>query len=114
MQICRGGSELDPTTEEDWYWLRKPAPGVLLLQPPITTGPLSAPLGSTAATLSTAPTDYTGANLSVANWFLKVGTHADIFRVSAHTSGSTALTLDGAFTGTTVIGSDYTLFLIDY
>src|SRR5262245_44852830 len=65
MQICRGGAEIDPGVSEDWYWLRNDRPGVLILQPPITTLTVNATLGSTSATLSAAPTDYTAANISV-------------------------------------------------
>jgi hypothetical protein len=114
FQICRGGSELDPNMNEDWAWLRKPSPGVLILQPPVTTGTVSVTLGSVDATLTDAPIDYAGGSLSVANWFIKVSTHPDIFRVSTHTAGGTALTLDSVYTGTTDSAATYTLFLTDY
>lgn len=113
-QICRGGSELVPSIKEDWTWLRKASPGVIILTPPITAGTITATLGSTAATLTTVPTSYTGANISVATWLLKVGQHPDLCHVSAHTAGATALTLDAAFTGSTGAGQSYTLFKVDY
>lgn len=113
-QVCRGGSELDPDVVENWAWLRKASPGVLILQPPITAGTITATLGSATATLTTVPTNYAGTALSVANWFLRIGNHPDTFKVSAHTSGVATLTLDSVFTGATVSDQSYTLFLTDY
>ena len=114
MQLCRGGAELVPTIHEDWAWLRKPAPGVLIIEPPITAGTASVTLGSASVTLSTTPVNYASSNLSTATWFFRVTGHPDIFRVSAHTSGTTSLTLDSVYTGTTASAASYTLFRTDY
>ena len=114
MQLCRGGSELVPTIHEDWSWLRKPSPGVLIIEPPITTGTASVTLGSTSVTLSTTPTNYAGSNLSVATWYFRVTGHPDVFKVASHTSGTTSVTLDAAYTGTTNTAASYTLFRTDY
>lgn len=114
MQICRGGSELVPECREDWAWLRKSSPGVLILQPPITTGTVTATLGSSSITFSTVPTNYTGSNLSVAKWFLRVDGNPDIFKIATHTSGTTSAILDSVYTGVSGSGQGYTLFLTDY
>lgn len=114
MQICRGGSELEPSIYEDWSWLRKATPGLILVQPPITAGTVSVTLGNTSVTLSTTPQNYLASNISVANWFFKVEGHPDVFKVSAHTSGATSVTLDGVYTGATAATAGYTLFLTDY
>lgn len=113
-QLCRGGAELDPTINEDWVWLRKNTPGLILLQPPITTLTATATLGSTSVTLSAAPTNYAGSNLDLDNWCIRFGTHPDTFRVASHTAGATAVTLDGVYTGTTQTLGACTLFLTDY
>jgi hypothetical protein len=114
MQICRGGAEVDPGLAEDWAWLRKPLPGVLVLSPPMTAGTVAVTQGSAAATLSQVPVNYVGIPVSAVNWFLKITSEPDIVRVIAHTPGTTALTLDAAFTGDTAATAGYTLFLTDY
>lgn len=114
MQICRGGAELAPGVSEDWHWLRKPSPGTILLQPPITTLTATVNLGATSVTLSGNPQNYLASNISVANWFFRVDNHPDIFKVSAHTSGTATLTLDGVYTGANVSAGACTLFLSDY
>lgn len=113
-QLCRGGAELDPEINEDWVWLRKNKPGVLIIQPPITTLTATATLGSTSVTLSAAPTNYAGSNLSIANWFLQFGTCPDVFRANSHTSGTTSVTLDSVYTGTSQTLGDVNIFLTDY
>lgn len=106
--LVLGGGEVDPEINEDWWWARKHPPGVLNLTPEITTGTISATNNSTSATLTSAPTP------SVAGYFLRIGDHPDIFRISAHTAATTALTLDAAFTGETISGATYSLFRSEY
>jgi hypothetical protein len=113
LQICAGGTELNPGMKEDWVWLRKSFPGVLILVPPITAGTVTVTRGSATATLSTIPVDYAGVPISVATWFLKVTSEPDIVRIAAHTVGTTSLTFDAAFTGHSAVAG-YTLFQVDY
>lgn len=104
FQVCRGGSELKPDLNEDWYWLRKPSPGLISLHPPISAGTVTVTLGSLTATLTTAPTDN-GVNYSVVNQLIRFGSQTDIYRIAAHTSGTTTLTLDTVYLNPAQVGS---------
>lgn len=107
-QICRGGAEILPGIHEDWVWLRKATPGIVILQPPITTGTVTATQGSSSITFSSGPvadSDY---------WSIRIGTDPSIYHIAAHTAGGTAATLDSTFTGTSGAGQSYTLFKSDY
>ncbi len=106
LQLCRGGAELNPAINEDWYWLRKSTPGILALHPPVSTGTATVTENSTAVTLTTVPTDN-GVNFSVVNQIIRFGTQSDIYRIAAHTSGSTSLTLDGVYLADNASGLDY-------
>lgn len=106
--ICSGGSEIDPSVREDWWWLRKNPPGVLILNPRITTGTVSATNNSATITFSSAPAS------SVAGYFFRVSGDSDMFRVSTHTGGQTGATLDSVYTGITGSGLTYVLMQLEY
>jgi hypothetical protein len=93
--ICSGGAELSPDLNEDWYWLRKATPGILTLQP--ATAPTAAvTLNSQAVTLSA-----TVSPSLVGQFFNIPGDGGDYYIISAHTSGTAAVTLDSPYTGST-------------
>lgn len=105
-KLWQGGSEFDPTVNEDWTWLR--AKGNLILQTKISTGTVSVTNNSATATLSaTQSTDLD-------NWYFKTDAHEAIFRISAHTGGSDTLTLDSVYTGDTDASAGYKLVKLDY
>lgn len=106
--LWTGGGELLPGINETWWWLRKALPGVLTLTPAITAGTVLVTNNSTAATLSSAP------SVDCDNWYFKVDTHPDVFRISAHTAAATALTLDSVYTGPTAAAAAYKLFKLEY
>ncbi|MDE1839574.1 MAG: hypothetical protein KGH87_06610 [Thaumarchaeota archaeon] len=97
--IYEGGMEIDPDVREDWIWLYKK--GILTLVPEFNTGTISLTQNSTAGSFSQAPTDPSGAAISVQNWFLRAVGWQDVPVISAHTSGQTSFTLDAPWTGTT-------------
>lgn len=107
FQICRGGSELTPSVNEDWAWLMKPTPGTLTLKPALS-GTCDVTQNSTGVTLDAAQA------VSMATYYFKIDSHPDIFRVSAHTAATTSVTLDSVYTGETVEGADYTAFILEY
>lgn len=107
--LCLGGEELNPDLHEDWWWLRKSPPGLLTLQPVITTGTVAVTNNNTAVTFSSAP------SASVAGWLLKVdGGSGDVYRILSHTASDTAATLDGIYTGSTDGAASYTLMKLEY
>ena len=108
QMLAAGGVALNPVVNEDWWWLRKHPPGSLVLQPKITTGTLSVTKEGVSITFSSAPA------ASVAGWFLKVDTHVDIFRITAHTGGATGATIDVGYTGDTSATAAYKIFKLEY
>ncbi len=106
--IWLGGQELEPSIKEDWYWLLKHPPGVLNLEPAITTGTVAVTNNSTAITFSSAPA------ASVAGYFLRITGERDVFRISTHTAGASAAVLDAAYTGTTNATAAYILMRLEY
>jgi len=112
--LWMGGGEFAPNIQEDWWWLRKSTPGILTIQPGIdNTTTVSVTRGSTSITFSAAPTPPIDASLA-SGWFFHVDDHADVFRISTHTSGSTSATLDSVYTGTTATGKSYSLYKLEY
>lgn len=101
-----GGTEFDPTLHEDWWWLHTEAS--LILNPSITTGTVSVTNNDTAITFSSAPA------ASVAGYHFKTNAHADVFKISAHTAGNTAATLDSVYTGDTAGTANYRLMQLEY
>ena len=106
--IWLGGQEIEPTIKEDWYWLWKHPPGVLNLEPAITTGTVAVTNNTTTITFSSAPA------ASVTGFFLRVTDERDVFRIGAHTAGATSAQLDAAYTGTTNAAASYTLMHLEY
>ena len=106
--IWAGGSELDPTIQEVWWWLRKDDQGTLILNPVIDTGTVSVTNNSASVTFSSAPTP------SVAGRHFKVNDHADVFIITAHTAGQTGATLESVYTGDTNASASYRVMHLDY
>jgi hypothetical protein len=106
--VVNGGDELQPGINEDWWWALNTTPGVLTLEPRITTGTANVTNNSATVTMSSGP------SATVKDWYFKVDDHADVFRVSAHTGGSTTVTLDSVYTGATDTTANYKLFKLEY
>lgn len=106
--LWEGGGEFAPDVSEDWWWIRKDPPGVLIIEPKIETGTVAVTNNSASATLS--------ANQAkdLDNFFFKVDDHEDVFRISAHTGGAAVLTLDSVYTGDTDAAAAYKLFKLEY
>ena len=104
--ISMGGNEWVRDRNPGWWWLRDEAS--LILQPIISTGSVSVTNNSASATLSA--TQAT----SLAGRFFKVDSHSDVFRISAHTAGTDALTLDTVYTGETATAAAYKAMRLEY
>lgn len=105
--IFKGGDELAPDVHQEWWWLRKSSPGILNLEPR-KTGTAAVTNNSTGVTLSATVAD------SLANWFIRFDGNPDMFRVLAHTAGTSAVTLDGIFTGATDAAVAYNVYKLEY
>lgn len=107
-EMYEGGMAFANDIQEDWLWLKKDPPGNLTITPVYDTGTVSVTKNSVTATLSAASAD------SRAGYFFRVEGHPDVFRVSAHTAGTTTLTLDSVYTGTTNAAATYKLMKLEY
>lgn len=106
--ICMGGGEFNDEVNEEWWWLHKDPPGVLVLEPPYTSGTVSVINGSNIALFSA------GVPQSRTGWFFKVDDHSDVFRISNHAAGSPSATLDSVYTGLTNAAKAFKLFKLEY
>lgn len=104
--LAQGGLEFDNKKVRDWWWLYTQAN--VILQPIRNSGTVSVTQNNATATLSAV------VNTDLDNYFFKVDGWSDVFRVSAHTSGSASLTLDSVYTGDTDATATYTLWKLDY
>lgn len=80
----------------EWPFNRASYPLVIQTVPDYSTGTILTTAGSTSVTFSTAPKDVNGNNVSVANRYLQTSGSNDWYRITAHTSGTTAGTLEAA------------------
>src|SRR5687767_6436270 len=64
--VCMGGGEFNDEINEEWWWLHKDPPGVLVLEPPYTFGTVAVVNNNPLVTFS-APVAQ-----SRVGWFLKV------------------------------------------
>lgn len=97
----------------EWPFLRSPTPLVIQTVTDITSGTVSTTAGSTAITFSTTPKDSNGNNVSVLGRFIQTVSSKDWYRITAHTLGATAATLEiGAIT--TASAATYTVRKLYY
>ena len=88
-----GGQGIDPSIDENWWWLRKLGPGAFKLLPSIQEGTVKVVNGAPTITFSFSPT----ANLTGC-WFRVTG-QPDTFRIRSHNALQTNATLDMDYTG---------------
>ena len=106
--IWSGGSELVPTVNEQWWWLRADAQGTIILNPIIKAGTANVTHNSTSITMS-AQIDN-----AVSGRFFQSDDHADMFLISTHTASTVGITLNAAYTGTTATAASYKILQYDY
>lgn len=78
----------------EWPFLRSPTPLVIQTVPDITAGTVATTAGSTSITFSTAPVDSNGSNVSVSGRFIQTSSSKDFYKITSHTSGATAATIE--------------------
>lgn len=112
--LCRGGGEWEEGLHEDWPWLRKVPPGVLVLEPERSTAANGSTAqvqrGSSTIGLSVPP------DVGCLGWQFRVTSQPgrDIFRVISHVPGSSTLMLDAPYTGDSASAAAYWLRQFDY
>ena len=93
----------------NWWWCVKRS--TLVTADDISTGTVSVTNASTSITFSSAPTP------SVAGRVFMVDSNADslaVYRISSHTAGATAATLDAVYTGATDTAAGYKVYQDTY
>lgn len=118
-----------PLPAVDWWWSRKPSPGVLYLEPAITTGTVSVTQGQNTITFSSLLSQGTaiigqfiigsgiiGGPLDLTGWRIRIGDSGTLPRiVSVDTTGTvTVAELDAPWTDDTVTDGTYTAFKLEY
>jgi hypothetical protein len=93
--LCSGHTEFDIDLWEPFYWARSEHPKVVEVLAAIETGTVAFTKDSTTATYSSAP------SVSTTDWFLKVDTIPELYKISAHTASTTGITLRSNFLNTT-------------
>lgn len=78
----------------EWPFLRSPTPLVIQTFPDITTGTVATTAGSTSITFSTTPKDSNGNNVSVSGFYIQTSSSKDFYKITAHTLGATAATIE--------------------
>lgn len=106
--IWMGGRELDPSIQEDWYWLLSSTPSTITLPPSIATGTVNVANNSAAITFSSAPA------ISVAGYHFKTANNADVFRIASHTAAAAAATLDSVYTAANDSAASYRLMKFEH
>lgn len=106
--LWSGGSEIDPEVNEVWWWLRKDDQGVLTLNPLQDTGTIAVTNGSASATLSSSIA------ATMAGRHIKIDDHPDVFIITAHSGGSTSITLESVYTGSTDAAASFKIMQLDY
>jgi hypothetical protein len=107
--ICMGGSELDPTVQEDWWWLRSTTPGVILMQPMISAGTVAVTHSFEFATFTAAPFPAFG---TLDGWFFRTSGSPDISRVVDQVGN--VVEFDQVYSGPTSSATTYELRHLEY
>jgi hypothetical protein len=115
QEICSGGSAVDTDCGRPWWWLRKSTPGVITLQPGITSLKATINAGSTELTWDVAPTDWLGNKISVVGYFFYVDSdNGDIYRITTHTAAQNVALIDQPYTGASQVASACHLIKFQY
>lgn len=104
--IWSGGAELEPDTQEVWWWLS--TYNTLNLDPALATGSISITNNATLFTLTGAPT------YSLQGWYFKANAHADVFRISSHNANEATGFLESKYTGLTNTAANFKIWKQDY
>jgi hypothetical protein len=111
--LWTGGAEIGADIHEEWWWLRAPAPGILVLVPPYTNQVTIAAGGVDVAFAEPTPAQESSPYWDLTGWLLAVEGVPDLFRLAVHdefTHGA----LDGPFTGASVVEAPAMLTKIVY
>lgn len=97
----------------EWPFLRNPSPLVIQTVTDISAGTVATTAGSTSITFSTTPKDSNSNNVSVSGRFIQTSSSNDWYKITAHTLGATAATLEIAAI-TTASAATYTVRKLYY
>lgn len=104
--LWEGGQELGADVSELWWWMRSSTESNLTLLP-MQSGTATCTNNNTAVTLGATVTP------SMVGYKIRFGLNLDTYTVSAHTAGTSAVTLDGVYTAATG-STSWKAWKIDY
>ena len=106
--LLSGGAELGIDVGKPWPWAQNKYPKVLALSPQYDALTVTATLSSTGITFGSAPAE------NLQDWYIRIGSEPECYRISSHTGTSTSATLDAAYINATATASACVIFKIDY
>lgn len=112
--VLTGGNIFGIDVAEPWTWAIAKKPIVLTLQPDIESIGVTTTQFSYNITLSAIPKDVTGANISLAGWWVNIDSRDEWFRITSHTSGTTVAQIDVPYTEQSLVAANSMFVLLDY
>lgn len=101
--VWTGGAEVDPSVNEEWWWLQREA---ALILPAAIEGSASVTKGSASITFSAAPASL------LQGWHIRFSGRSTVYKVETH-AGGTSATLDEAYVEDTASNINFTAFKLE-
>lgn len=115
LDLVAGGGILNDTIRGHqspkpfiFSWAVSQTPLIFNTESPVTSLTATVNQGSTSLTLSSTYAT------SLAGWFIRVNNRHEAYRISAHTAGTAAVTLDGAYVEDNASAQSCEIFKLDY
>jgi hypothetical protein len=113
LACVAGGNEFDVEMAEPFPWAISQTPGILNLRPGIDVI-ASLAQGALNGTLSTAPVDQYGNQVSIQGSFIQFENYSDMYIVTSHIAGQTAFTVDASYLNPTQTNSNASVYFLNY
>ncbi len=113
LALLAAGNEFDVEMGEPFSWAISPQPGIFVIAPSIDVS-ASMAQGATVGSFATAPVDEFGNLISVQGRYIRFTNLSDVYRITAHISGATSFTIDFAYIQASQVGTNATLYALDY
>lgn len=114
LRVLAGGNEFIRELSKPWPWAIQPTPIYITLQPANTSIAIGVTAQSTTCTLSSAPLDWNGNQISIQGWWVNITGYPEWFKIAAHVAGQTTATLDMGWTDVTLASAGCTIVQLEY
>ena len=112
--VLAGGNLYGIDVAEPWAWALAKRPLNFILKPAIQNVSVTCTQQSYNITFSAAPTDVTGANISVQGWFINIDSRDEWFQITQHTSGTTTAQIDVPYTEASLTAATCNIVQFEY